>query len=226
MVKITYFGHSSVKVENEYTSVFIDPFFINNPSSTIKNLNSIKADYIVVTHAHADHLGDTVAIAQNNNSLVLSNSEIISRISNYDIKCHAMYISGKYNIVSGWIKFFPALHGSSFEDGTYGGLAIGVMIKLDGKMIYHAGDTGLTVEFKAIGELYNVDIALLPVGGNFTMDCADAAIAAKWIGAKKVIPIHYNTWDRIAVKEQDIINSFQNITELQILKCNQSMIMD
>jgi len=223
MIKITYYGHSCVKIENNSESVLIDPFFVNNPSSPLKNISSVKSDYIVVTHAHSDHLGDTVAIARNCNALVLSNFEIISRINNYDINCHSMYISGKYNIRSGWIKFFPAVHGSSFEDGTYGGLAMSVMINMDGIIIYHAGDTGLTIEFKAIGELYDINIALLPVGGNYTMDFSDACIAAKWLNAKNVIPIHYNTWQKISVNEQELTDSFKSIAALRILKSGESL---
>ncbi|MDX9702490.1 MAG: metal-dependent hydrolase [Candidatus Auribacterota bacterium] len=222
MVKITYFGHSATAIESNGIKVLIDPFFSGNPSSSVKNISDISADFIVITHAHADHIGDSIKIAKRCGAVVLSNFEIINRLNSTGIKGEPLYIGGKREFENGWIKFFPAWHGSSFEDGSYGGLAMSVLVHIDGKTIYHTGDTGLTAEFKIIGEMYTIDIAMLPVGGTFTMDANDAAVAAEWLGAKKVIPIHYNTFKKIQVELTDILKPFKNIVPVTILQPGES----
>lgn len=226
MIKVTYYGHSNVFIESGDTRISIDPFFSDNPFTPQADLKTIMPDYIIVTHAHSDHLGDTVPIAKHSHALVLSNFEIINRLKKSKINCHALYISGTFVIPHGWIKFFPAAHGSSFEDGSYGGLAMSVMINIDGKNIFHAGDTGLTCEFKGIGELYTIDLALIPVGGNYTMDTRDAAIAAKWLHAQNVIPIHFNTWDTIRVNESQILEHVNPVAPVHIVKIGNSYTME
>lgn len=226
MLTITYYGHSNILIQNEKVKIVIDPFFSNNPLNTLSDIHEIKPDYIIVTHAHSDHIGDTVKIAKQSDSLVLSNFEIIKRIEKTGIKTHPMYISGKMTVPGGWIKFTSAAHGSSFEDGSYGGLAMGALIHLDGKTIYHAGDTGLTYEFKGLGELYDIDVALLPVGGNFTMDVKDAAVAARWLNARLVIPIHYNTWDLIKLHQEDIEKYLKPVVPVQLIAAGKSFCME
>ncbi|RJP60315.1 MAG: metal-dependent hydrolase [Candidatus Auribacter fodinae] len=226
MITITYYGHSNVLIQNERVKIVIDPFFTNNPLNTVSDIHAIKPDYIIVTHAHSDHIGDTVVIAKHSSALVVSNFEIVNRIRKSGINAHALYISGTMSIPGGWLKFTPAAHGSSFEDGAYGGLAMGVLIHLDGKTIYHAGDTGLTYEFKGLGELYDIDLALLPVGGNYTMDVKDAAVASRWLNARLVVPIHYDTWDLIKLHQEDIEEHLKPVVPVQLIAVGKSFCME
>ena len=218
MIEIKYYGHSCVQIKNDDTTILIDPFFKGNTCSPVQDPKKISADYIVVTHAHSDHIGDSVEISRNTGAVILSNFEIYNYLEKFKVNAIPYYIGGKKTLPSGFIKFFPAAHGSSFLDGSYGGLAMSVVLSLEGKTIFHAGDTGLTIEFKTVSELYDIDVAMLPIGGTFTMDLSDAAIAAKWLGAKKVIPIHYNTWDVISVDESHIKKMFTKDISVEIIK--------
>ncbi len=222
MAKVTYFGHAATAIESGNTKILIDPFFSGNPASSVKNIADVSADFIIITHAHADHIGDSIKIAKQCGAVVLSNFEIITRLNSTGIHGEPLYIGGKREFKTGWIKFFPAWHGSSFEDGSYGGLAMSVIVHIDGKTIYHTGDTGLTAEFKVIGEMFSIDLALLPVGGTFTMDASDAAVAAQWLGAKQVVPIHYNTFEKIQVNLDALLKPFKNVVPVTILNPGES----
>ena len=225
MTEIKYYGHSCVQIKNNDTTILIDPFFSGNTSSPVQDPDEVSADYIVVTHAHGDHIGDAVEISKNTGAVILSNFEIYNHLEKFNVNAIPYYIGGKKTLNSGFIKFFPAAHGSSFADGSYGGLAMSVVVSLDGKKIFHAGDTGLTIEFKAIAELYDIDVALLPIGGTFTMDISDAAIAANWLGTKKVIPIHFNTWDIISVDETQIEKMFSKDISVDVIKPGGSIVL-
>ncbi|WP_096152984.1 MULTISPECIES: metal-dependent hydrolase [Bacillus] len=203
-MKISYHGHSVVKVEAHGKTIIVDPF-INGNSSTDLKVDNLKVDVILLTHGHNDHVGDTVELAKINDALVIAPFELATFLSWKGVKVHPMHIGGSHIFDFGKVKLTQAFHGSSYEDAenqtiTYTGMPAGILLTIGGKTMYHAGDTALFSDMKLIGELNSIDIAFLPIGDNFTMGIEDALIAAQWLNAKKVVPIHYNTFPII---EQD-----------------------
>ncbi len=198
-MKMQYLGHSVVLIETMGKRIIIDPFISDNPQCPISLEELPKIDYIAVTHGHGDHIGNTVEISKRDDAAVISNYEICSYLQSKGVKTHPMHIGGAFTFDFGRVKLTPAFHGSSIAEGDkiiYAGMPAGVLIESDGKKIYHAGDTGLTVEMQLLKD-ENVDVAFLPIGGNFVMDEKDAVKAASFILPKRVVPIHYNTWDII-----------------------------
>ena len=193
MATLTYHGHATWGLETKGTRILIDPFFTGNPQ-TKATAGDVSANIIILTHAHGDHYGDTVAIAKRTGATVISNFEIVSYCQKQGVaNTHALHIGGGYTFPFGRVKLTIAHHGSSFPDGTYGGNPAGVVLEIEGKRLYNAGDTALFSDMSLIGEA-GLDAALLPIGDNFTMGPDDAAIAAKLLRARTVIPQHYNTW--------------------------------
>ncbi|MBN2424316.1 MAG: metal-dependent hydrolase [Calditrichaceae bacterium] len=196
MVSITYLSHSAWLIKNGEHTILIDPFLSGNPLATVKK-DDVKADYIIVTHAHGDHLGDAIPIARANKSLIITNFEIANYCSANGVSAHSMHIGGGHNFPFGRVKLTPAWHGSSFPDGSYGGTPAGVLITIDGKTIYHSGDTGLFLDMQLIGQMNSIDVFLVCIGDNFTMDINDAVKAVEFVKPKLTIPMHYNTFDVI-----------------------------
>ncbi len=197
-MKLSFHGHSVVKIETGGKNIIIDPFISGNKNTDLK-VEDVRVDYILLTHGHNDHVGDTVEIAKKNNATVIATAELASWLSWQGINVHPMHIGGSYQFDFGIVKFTQAFHGSSVtNDKTqtiiYTGMPAGLLVKAEDKIMYHAGDTGLFSDMKMIGELNEIDIAFLPIGDNFTMGIEDAVIAAKWLNAKQVVPIHYNTF--------------------------------
>ena len=192
----TWFGHATLGLETGGFKLLIDPYFSGNPSVKIK-ANQVEADYILVTHGHGDHIGDTVEIAKRCSALVISNAEISSWLRKQGVKTHAQHIGGGYQHPFGYLKLTTALHGSSLPDGSNGGNPAGFLLTTnENKKIYMAGDTGLFGDMKLIGE-EGLDLAVIPIGDNYTMGPADALRAVKLLNPKAVIPIHFNTFDLI-----------------------------
>lgn len=208
-MNLRYYGHSAVQLELGGHSVLIDPFISDNPL-TDAELSSFAPEYIILTHAHGDHVGDTEALARKHKTVIISSAEIASYYSKKGLKGHGMNIGGSYRLPFGSVTFTPAWHSSSFPDGTYGGMPMGVIVEAEGKRIYHAGDTALFGDMELIGRR-GLDLALLPIGDNFTMGPEDAAEAAKLLGARRVIPIHYNTFEVIRQDPQ----AFKGLLEQQ-----------
>lgn len=198
-MKLTYLGHSVVLIEDGDFKGIIDPYISKNPVCHI-NLNDVgNMTHIFVTHGHSDHIGDTVFIAEKYNSLIIANYEIAAYLGRFNVKTHAMHIGGRTNFDFGRVKMTNALHGSGISNGNdmiYGGNPCGFIIEINDKKIYHAGDTGLTIDMKLL-EDEKIDVAFIPIGGNFTMDIDDAVKAVDFIKPKKVVPIHYNTFSLI-----------------------------
>ena len=192
----TWFGHATLGLETGGFKLLIDPYFSGNPSVKIK-ANQVEADYILVTHGHGDHIGDTVEIAKRCSALVISNAEISSWLRKQGVKTHAQHIGGGYQHPFGYLKLTTALHGSSLPDGSNGGNPAGFLLTTnENKKIYMAGDTGLFGDMKLIGE-EGLNLAVIPIGDNYTMGPADALRAVKLLNPRVVIPIHFNTFDLI-----------------------------
>jgi len=194
-VKLTFYGHACFLIEGGGAKLVVDPFLTGNPLAPA-GPEAIEADYVLISHGHGDHIGDAVKIAQANNATVISNFEIVSYCQGQGVEGHPLHIGGGWNFPFGRVKLTVAHHGSALPDGSYGGNPCGFLITIEGVKIYHAGDTGLTYDMKLIGE-EGVDIALLPIGDNFTMGPEDALRAVKLIEPKVVIPMHYDTFDVI-----------------------------
>lgn len=196
--KLTWYGHAALGLETGGYKLLIDPFFSGNPAASIAP-EAVEAHFILVSHGHGDHVGDTVAIAQRSGATVISNFEIATWFEGKGVqKTHAQHIGGGFKHPFGYLKLTLALHGSALPDGSNGGNPTGFLLTTnDGKKIYMAQDTGLFGDMKLIGE-EGLDLAVIPIGDNYTMGPADALRAVKLLQPKTVIPIHYNTWDLLA----------------------------
>lgn len=196
VMNITYLGHSCLHVESGGKKVIIDPFLSGNPASGVAP-QEIEADAVLLTHAHDDHFGDTIEIAKRNGCPVVAVFELAMLCSRMGVEVHAMNIGGEYAFDGFRVKFTQAFHGSSLRQGDqywYAGQPAGILLTMNGKTIYHAGDTALFGDMKLIGERNKIDLAALPIGDNYTMGPDDAAVAAQWLNAKRVIPLHYDTF--------------------------------
>ncbi|NPV55369.1 MAG: metal-dependent hydrolase [Anaerolineae bacterium] len=192
----TWHGHATLQLDSGGKHILIDPYFNGNPMVKVK-AGEVSADYIVVTHGHGDHLGDTIKIAKRTGALVIANAEICTWLRARGVQTHAQHLGGGFHHPFGYLKLTLALHGSSLPDGSYGGNPAGVLLTLpDGRKLYFAGDTGLFGDMALIGA-EGLELAVLPIGDNFTMGPDDALRAVKLLQPKHVIPIHYNTWDLI-----------------------------
>ncbi len=197
--KYTFLGHGVHLIETDGKKLLVDPFLTNNPQAAI-TADEAEADFIFVSHGHGDHVGDTVEIAKRTGALVISNAEISGWLANQGLKTHAQHIGGGYDHPFGYLKLTLAIHGSKLPDGSDGGNPAGMLLTThEGNKIYLAGDTGLCTEMQFIGD-EGIDLAVLPIGDNFTMGPDDALKAVKMLKPKHVIPCHYNTWPLI---EQD-----------------------
>lgn len=198
-VSITWLGHSAYQIEHRDCTLLIDPFLSENPMAQV-SAESVNPDVILVTHGHADHLGDTVELAQRTGCLVISNFEICNWLSERGVeRNHPMHLGGQNMFEFGTVKLTLAHHGSSLPDGSYGGNPAGILLTLDNTTIYHAGDTALFSDMSLIGEA-GIDFAILPIGDNFTMGPDDSIRAIQFLKPKQVTPCHFNTWPLI---EQD-----------------------
>ena len=191
MLTYTYYGHSCFLLDDGKYKVLTDPFLTENPLATAKP-EDIQCDFILVSHGHFDHLGQAEVIAKRTGAQVLAIPEILGTMDG--INGHGMNVGGTVKLPFGSVKMVPAIHSCMVA----GGVAAGFVIEIGGQVVYFAGDTGLFSDMKLIGELCGVTVAVLPIGDNFTMGIKEAVVAAEFVGANKVIPVHYNTWPLIA----------------------------
>ncbi|ABR50696.1 beta-lactamase domain protein [Alkaliphilus metalliredigens QYMF] len=201
-MKIQYLGHSAFYVEAGEMKALIDPFIPETLTHPIFSFADIT--HIFITHGHGDHLGSTLSIVRESNATVITNYEISLYLQSKGVNCHSMHIGGRTTMDFGTVKMTPALHGSAIETDeglVCGGNPGGFVIECQGKKLYHAGDTGLTMDMKLLA-VEEIDVALLPIGGNFTMDVQDAVRAVAFIGAKVAIPMHYNTFPVITASPE------------------------
>ncbi|MCR2821889.1 metal-dependent hydrolase [Lederbergia panacisoli] len=225
-MKVSYHGHSVVKVQTEGKTILFDPFITGN-SLTDLQVEKEKADVIILTHGHGDHVGDTEAIASRCNSLVVAPNELAVYLGWKGLNTHGMNIGGAYEFNFGTVKYTQAFHSSAVvtenQQIIYMGMPAGVLFTAEGKTIYHAGDTALFSDMKLIGEQHPIDLAFLPIGDNFTMGPRDAAVAAKLINAKLVVPVHYNTFPPIRQNPQNFLDLLEDSLKGKILEVGETL---
>ncbi|WP_417369377.1 metal-dependent hydrolase [Gelidibacter japonicus] len=207
-MKITYYGHSCLGIEVNEVNILVDPFISANEKASHIDINTLKADYILLTHAHQDHVLDAEAIAKRTNAMIVSNFEITSHFEAMGLEVHPMNHGGSWDFEFGTVKYVTAIHTSSFADGTYGGQPGGFVIEGERKNIYIAGDTALTMDMKLIPMRLKLDLAILPIGDNFTMGVDDAIIASDFLQCDKIMGYHFDTFGYIEIDHEEAKRKF------------------
>lgn len=210
-MNITYYGHSCFGVEVNGKHILFDPFISPNSLAVNIDINSVKADFILISHGHEDHMADAVSIAKRTGCKVICNYEIAVWLNKHGVEnTHAMNTGGKTKFDFGNVKCVTAVHSSSLPDGTYGGNPMGFVVETSGGNFYYAGDTALTYDMKLIGDYRNVDFAFLPIGDTFTMGVDNAIIAAEFIRCRNIIGMHYDTFEPIRIEHEIARKKFSN----------------
>lgn len=208
-MKITFLGHASLLIETSGHRLVVDPFITGNELAAGKvSLEDLRPDTLLLTHAHQDHTLDVEALAGAHGAQIISNYEIVSHYQNKGYKGHPMNHGGEREFSFGWLKYVNAVHTSSFADGTYGGQPGGFLLKSGGKTVYIAGDTALTMDMKLVPLYGKPDLAVLPIGDNFTMGVADAVRAAEFVECDRVMGVHYNTFGYITIDTDQAVGAF------------------
>lgn len=223
-MKITFYGHASLGIEIGGKNIIVDPYITANELASHINIDELKADYILVTHAHGDHVLDVEAIAKRTGAIIVSNAEIAGYFAAKGLKSHPMNHGGSWKFDFGTVKYVNAIHSSSFNDGTYGGNPGGFVIEGEHKNVYIAGDTALTYDMKLIPLRTKLDLAIFPIGNNFTMDVEDAIIASDFVECDKILGCHYDTFGYIKIdKEEAKKKFFDKGKDLMLLEIGNSI---
>lgn len=210
-MRVTYYGHSCFLVELKGKKILFDPFITPNPLAANVKPEQITADYIFLSHAHNDHTADALMLAKQTEAAIVGVWEIHAWAQRNGIKkTHPMNIGGTFDFEFGMVKMVNAVHSSSFDDGSYGGQAAGFYIESEEGNFYYAGDTALHYDMKLLGKHFDIDIAFLPIGSNFTMGIDDAMIASKYIKCDKIIGMHYDTFGYIKIDHALAKKKFTN----------------
>lgn len=207
-MKITFYGHASLGIKVGGKHILVDPFISGNPLAAHIDIETLKADYILLTHAHGDHILDVEAIAKRTGAVIVSNAEIAGYYAAKGFTSHPMNHGGSWSFDFGKVKYVNAIHSSSFPDGSYGGNPGGFVIEGEHKNIYIAGDTALTMDMKLIPLRTKLDLAILPIGNNFTMDVEDAIIASDFVDCDKILGYHFDTFGYIKIDHKESIQKF------------------
>jgi L-ascorbate metabolism protein UlaG (beta-lactamase superfamily) len=208
-MKTTFYGHASFELETEGKKLLFDPFISPNPAAKSIDVNSLRPDYILISHGHGDHIADLETIQKNSGAKVICIAEIAGWLGNKGIEnAHGMNIGGGFDFDFGRVKMVYALHSSSMPDGAYGGTPAGFVLYIEGKKIYYAGDTALTLDMKLLAD-ENLDWAFLPIGDNYTMGADDAIKAAGFINCKNIIGMHYDTFPVIKIDKEEVAGKFK-----------------
>jgi L-ascorbate metabolism protein UlaG (beta-lactamase superfamily) len=216
-MEIRFLAHSAVELIEGDTRILVDPFITGNPKAAV-SADELEPTHILLTHGHADHYGDVVQIAQRTGAPVLAIAEIATELSELGVETvHDPNLGGTVGFDWGWVKLVPAWHTSTTPNGTVSTPA-GLLIMVGERLVYHVGDTCLFSDLKLIAERGNhVNVALVPIGGHYTMDRFDAVTACEWIGADEVIPIHYDTFPPIETDAQAFKTDVENATESKVV---------
>lgn len=223
-MNLHYFGHSAFQLKGGSFNILIDPFLRENPLCKTDPADISGTTHILVTHGHGDHIGDAVEIAKSNGAVIICNFELASFFSESNVKTHSMHLGGSYEFPFGKVKMTLAAHGSGIQTGKgviCGGNPCGFLVETEGVKIYHAGDTGLIWDMKLLAE-ENIDYALLPIGGNFTMDIADAVRSVDFIKPKVSIPMHFDTFPLIKASPELFKDSVEK-GKVIVMKANTSI---
>ncbi|MGE0567798.1 MAG: metal-dependent hydrolase [Bacteroidia bacterium] len=224
-MNITYFGHSCFGVEVNGKHLLFDPFVSPNELAKSIDINSIKADYILISHGHEDHIADAESIGKRTGAKVICNYEIYLWLEKKGVKhIHPMNTGGKLKLDFGSVKCVNALHSSGLPDGSYGGNPMGFVVETSDKSFYYAGDTALTYDMKLIGDYRKMDFSFLPIGDNFTMGVDNAIIATEFIKCKDVIGMHYDTFGYIKIDHEDAMAKFKRAgAQLTLMKIGETI---
>lgn len=223
-MKITFYGHASLGIEIGGKNIIVDPYISPNPKASHIDVNALKADYILLTHAHGDHIADVETIAKNTNATIVSNAEIAGFYANKGFETHPMNHGGSWNFEFGKVKYVQAIHSSSFPDGSYGGNPGGFVIEGERKNIYIAGDTALTFDMQLIPLRTKLDLAVFPIGNNFTMDVEDAIIASDFVECDKILGYHFDTFGYIEIDHKEAVKKFFDAgKDLMLLEIGESI---
>jgi len=209
-MEIQFLGHATLYIKTSTHNILVDPFISGNPKASSINIQDLNPHVILLTHAHQDHILDVEKIAKDNDALIVSNFEIVSHFQNKGLNGHPMNHGGKWTFDFGELKYVNAIHTSSFPDGSYGGQPGGFVLSADSKIIYIAGDTALTYDMKLIANEFRLDLAILPIGDNFTMGVDDAIIASDFVDCKKVLGYHFDTFGFIEIDRNEAVEKFSN----------------
>lgn len=223
-MKITFLGHASFHIETNGTNIIIDPFITGNPLAKNINIDSLKADYILLTHAHQDHVLDVEVLAEKTGATIVSNYEIVMYYGAKGLKGHPVNHGGTFKTDSFSAKYVNAIHTSSFADGSYGGNPGGFVITSEDKSLYVAGDTAVTMDMKLIPMTTKLTASIFPIGDNFTMGVEDAIIASDLVDCNKVIGCHFNTFPPIEINTEEAKQEFSKTNkELVLLEIGSSI---
>lgn len=218
-MKITYLGHSSLQIESNHKKLIVDPFISGNPLAKDIDVHSLEADYVLLTHAHYDHIHDVEAIVNRTGAEIISNHEVAVYYTNKnkEYKAHGMNQGGTWEYDFGKLSVVNAIHSSSFPDGTYGGNPVGFILESEGKSVYISGDTDLTMDMKLIPMFHQLDLAILSVGGYFTMDIDRSLVAAQFVKCDRVLGVHIDTAPFIQIDHEAAKNKFKEAGKELIL---------
>lgn len=221
---ITFYGHASLGLKIRNINILVDPYISANEQASHIDINELKADFILLTHAHQDHTLDVETIAKRTNATIVANAEIASYYEHKGFTTHSMNHGGSWNFDFGKVKFVQAIHSSSFPDGSYGGNPGGFVIEGEHKNIYIAGDTALTFDMQLIPLRTALDLVILPIGNNFTMDVEDAIIASDFVECDKVLGYHFDTFGYIEIDHKEAVKKFFDAgKDLMLLEIGESI---
>ncbi|BAO77600.1 metal-dependent hydrolase [Winogradskyella sp. PG-2] len=223
-MKITFYGHACLGIQIKDIHILVDPFISGNEKASAINIENIKADYILVTHAHQDHTLDVETIAKRTGAVIVSNYEIVVHYQTLGLEGHPMNHGGSWDFDFGKLKYVNAIHTSSFPDGKYGGQPGGFIIEGEHKNIYIAGDTALTMDMKLIPLQTKLDLAILPIGDNFTMGINDAILASDFVVCDKILGYHFDTFGYIEIDHKEAKHKFfEKDKDLMLLEIGESI---
>ena len=226
-MKLTFFGHSCTLIDFGSTKILFDPFISGNELASNVDIDSIEANYILVSHGHEDHILDVERIAKRTGAKIIAPYETCMWFAQKGLDGHPMNHGGKWNFDFGTVKMTNAIHSSILPDGNYGGNPAGYVIESEHGNFYYAGDTALTMDMKLIGMQHQLDFAILPIGDNFTMGIDDAVICADFIKCKNIVGVHYDTFGYIKINKEEAKSKFEKAgNKLTLLEIGESEVLN